>query len=97
MPTIVGILTLSSRINTTSEKFEHGKNPYFSVFYFLRAVDISCSAELSMKKFYNLAAQTMKNIRLFKLACTSTLASTSTLSFCVYPVTKKTLEMFSYI
>ena len=39
MPTVIGILTFTSRINTTSESFE--------------AVDqVSCPVEVSMKKFY---------------------------------------------
>ena len=56
MPTIVGILTFISRISATSEYFKQKKKCYFSVFYSLGAVDMSCSAELSMKKVNNLWA-----------------------------------------
>ena len=41
-PTIVGILTYISMINTASESF-------ISAFLFLSAVEISCSVELSIK------------------------------------------------
>ena len=50
LTTVVAILTFISRINTTSECFSQGKNHYFSVFYFLLAVEISGSVELSMNK-----------------------------------------------
>ena len=45
MPTIVGILTFISIINTTSKKL---KAKHFIICGF--AVEISCSVELSMKK-----------------------------------------------
>ena len=45
MPTLVGILTFLSMINTTSKK-----HLYFSKFKFSRAVEISCSVELSIEK-----------------------------------------------
>ena len=49
MPTIVGILTFISMINASSERLEAGN---FFICWYLSfwAVDISCSAELSMKK-----------------------------------------------
>ena len=56
MPTIVGILTFISMINTTSERLKARNFFYLLVFKFLRAVEISCSVDLSMKKFYNLGA-----------------------------------------
>ena len=46
MPTLVGIPTFLSMI-----KFESKKCLYFSTFYFLRAVEISRSVELSTKIF----------------------------------------------
>ena len=54
MPRIVGILTFISRIKTTSESFQARHVSYFSAFWFLWAVQISLSAELSMEKFHNL-------------------------------------------
>ena len=61
MPTIVGILTVMSMINTvmsmintTPDSLKSGKNLYISAFYF--SLEISCSAELGMKKVSNLAA-----------------------------------------
>ena len=47
MPTIVDILTFMSMVNTTSERL---KARNFFICYFLLAVEISCSVELSMKK-----------------------------------------------
>ena len=43
-------LLFISKINITSECFEQEKDVIFSVFYFQQAIEISCSAELSMKK-----------------------------------------------
>ena len=48
MPTIVGILTFISTINTTSKSLKARK---LQESLFLRAVEIPCSVELSMKKF----------------------------------------------
>ena len=50
MPSIVGILTFISMINTTSEILKARKFCIFSAFLLLCAVEISCSVELSMKK-----------------------------------------------
>ena len=54
MPTIVGILTVISMINTTTERLK-ARNfficPYFS---FYEQLKFPFSVELSMKKFYNL-------------------------------------------
>ena len=52
MPTIVGILIFINRINTTCKCFKQKNVLFFSEFYFLsiRAVEISCSAELGMIK-----------------------------------------------
>ena len=49
MPTIVGILTFMSMVNTISE-FESKKSLYFSALLLLCAVKILCSVELSTKK-----------------------------------------------
>ena len=49
MPTIVGILTFVSMINTTSENLKV-RSLYCSALKFSLAVEISCSIELSMKK-----------------------------------------------
>ena len=57
MPTIVGILTFISMINTTSEKLKARNSLYLSVVYFLRGVEILCSAELSMKIVYILGSK----------------------------------------
>ena len=50
MPTIVGILTFISMINTAYEGLKARKT------LGLRAVEIVCSFELTMKKLYNLRA-----------------------------------------
>ena len=49
MPTIVGILTFISRINASDESLKPRNTYLFQGFGFL-AVEILCSAELSMKK-----------------------------------------------
>ena len=50
MPTIVGILKLMSRINTTSECFKQEKGVHFQYYSFYEhAVKISCSIKLSAK------------------------------------------------
>ena len=54
MPTIVGILTFISMINTTSEKLKARNHFICWYFSFGEQLKISCSVELSMKKFYNL-------------------------------------------
>ena len=59
-PEIVGILIFISRINTTSEPFKARKIIYFSLFYLLRATEISDSVELIMNFFYKLRAQGYK-------------------------------------
>ena len=51
MPTIVGILTFTSRINTTSESCKARKILIVQHFKFLRAIEILCSVESSMN-FY---------------------------------------------
>ena len=52
MPTILGILTFISRINTPSECIKQGETFIFQHFLkFLWAVEISCSAELNEKSF----------------------------------------------
>ena len=57
MPTVVGSLTYISKINILSECLEQQKNVIFSVKYFLCAVEITYSAELSMKTFYKYRAK----------------------------------------
>ena len=48
MPTIVGILILISKVNATSKKFyKQEKTLFFSI---LRAIEISCSVGMSVKK-----------------------------------------------
>ena len=49
MPTIVGILTIISMINTTPERLKARTFLFVGILVFL-AVEISCSAELSLKK-----------------------------------------------
>ena len=49
IPTIVGIITFISRINTTSDSFNQGKIIIFTILLSMR-VEISCSAKVSMKK-----------------------------------------------
>ena len=56
MPTLVGILTFISMINATSEILEARHFFICRYFTFLCAVEILCSVELSIKKFYNLLA-----------------------------------------
>ena len=54
MPTTVSILTFINKINIQSETLKAGKVFTFLAFKLLRAVEIPCSVELSMKKkFYN--------------------------------------------
>ena len=53
MPKVVSILTFMSIINTTSESLKAKQS---LVFYFLWAVEISCSFELTARKIYNLGA-----------------------------------------
>ena len=55
MPTIVGILTIISRINTTSTCLKQKKSLSFSILA-CKSSKISCSVELSMNMFYNLRA-----------------------------------------
>ena len=50
MPTIVDILTFISMINTTSERLKTRNFFICQYFSFFRAVEISCSVELSMKE-----------------------------------------------
>ena len=59
MPTTVGILSFINRINTTFEFYKQEIIVIFQYFSFLRAIEISCSVELSMKKLYNLYSQTV--------------------------------------
>ena len=47
MPTLVGILTFISMVNTTSERLKQET----SLFGGILVVEISCSVELSMTKF----------------------------------------------
>ena len=56
MPTIVGILTFISRKNSIIGLSEPEKKLKFLVFLYLCTFNISCSAELSMEKFYNFEA-----------------------------------------
>ena len=53
MPTVVGILTFISMINTTSERLKARNIFYLSVFLLLSAAEVSCSVELSMKNCYD--------------------------------------------
>ena len=55
MPTIVGILTFMSRKNSILGLSEP-KNVYSLILLYLWAFGISCSADLSMQKFYKLGA-----------------------------------------
>ena len=55
MSIIVGVLTFMSKISTTSESYQQEINVIFSVFYFLSAVEISCSAESNMT-FFNFSS-----------------------------------------
>ena len=50
MPTIVGILTFISRVNTPTECIKLWENLNFQYFSFLE-VEISCTAEFSMNLF----------------------------------------------
>ena len=49
MPTIVGILTFISMINTTSERLKKQEMSLFVGILILWPFEISCSVELSMK------------------------------------------------
>ena len=49
MPTVVGILTCISRINTTTESLKARKVFSFQHYSFLCAFEMSCSVELRMK------------------------------------------------
>ena len=49
MPTIVGILTYISMINTTSERLK-ARHFFICQYFSFLAAEISCSVELSMKK-----------------------------------------------
>ena len=52
----VGIIfTVFSRINTSESFKAKRQNLYFLPFYISWAIEISCSVELSMKKFYIMA------------------------------------------
>ena len=53
MPTIAGILTLIRRINTASGCFKQEKKVFQYLTFCVRAVEMSCSCELSMKMFCN--------------------------------------------
>ena len=57
MPTIVGILTFISRINTTSKCFEQETIVLFLSILLSIRIENSCTVELSIKKFYNLKAR----------------------------------------
>ena len=59
MPTIVGIFTFMSRKNSILNLSEPEKNLNFLKFSYLSVIEISCSAELSMKFFYNLGARSV--------------------------------------
>ena len=59
MPTVVGILTHMSGENSILGLSEPKKKPNFLIFSYLWAFKISCSTQLSMKKFYNLGAWTI--------------------------------------
>ena len=48
MPTIVGVLTFISMINTTSERLKACRTYSFVSILLLRAFEIPCSVELSM-------------------------------------------------
>ena len=50
MPTIVSILTFISKITKTSKCFKQEKTIIFQYFTFYMSVEISHSAEVSMKK-----------------------------------------------
>ena len=56
MPTIVGILTFMNRKNSIISLSEPKKNDEFPGIFILMSILMSCSAELSMKKFYNRGA-----------------------------------------
>ena len=79
MPTIVGILTFISRINTEYESFK-AWTFIFLAFYFLWAVEIPCSVELSMKNVLWPGGQVLLSL-FFTHDDTSTLFSTLTLYF----------------
>ena len=56
MPTTVGILTFISMINTTFSRLKANKSLFVGILVF-KKVEISCSVESSIKKFYNLGAR----------------------------------------
>ena len=65
MPTIIGILTFISMINTTSDRLKLKQETSLFVSSW---VEISCSFELSMKKFCNLRAWS-RSIPFSKFTC----------------------------
>ena len=56
LPTIVGILTLMSMINTIFKLMQ--ENAILISILVFTSIEISCFVELSMKKYYNLGART---------------------------------------
>ena len=54
MPTIVGILTFISMINTKSERFKARKVIVFSIFRFYEQLNFHAQLSWASKKFYNL-------------------------------------------
>ena len=60
MPTIVGILTLISRIHTSSVNLKQEMSLFFFAFKFLWAVESSCSVELSIKNSLTTSGQVIK-------------------------------------
>ena len=61
-PTIVGILTIMSRENNILSLSELQN---LLIFSYLSAYKISCSAELSMKFYYNLGASSSRRAHLY--------------------------------
>ena len=66
MPTFAGILTLISSINTIAESFKQEKI-FFHHSNFSWAIEISCSVEISMRKFYNIRARICERIMAIKV------------------------------
>ena len=54
MPTIVGICIFMSKENNFTGLFEPKKKLKFFIFLYLLAFKSSCTAEVSIKNFYNL-------------------------------------------
>ena len=57
MPTIVGILTFISRIDTISESFKAGKIFFFSILVFVEQLKFHAQFIWEWNKFYNLEAR----------------------------------------